>query len=54
VRWCDTAVGAKAAACRTSIRRSTGFVRQQGGNFADYGAALQKLDDAVAKYQNAK
>lgn len=27
---------------------------QQSGNFAQYGAALQKLDDAMAKYREAK
>ncbi|MUL63923.1 membrane protein [Mycobacterium sp. CBMA 234] len=27
---------------------------QQSGNFAQYGAALQKLDDAMAKYRDAK
>lgn len=27
---------------------------QRGGNFADYGAALQRLDDAMNKYRDAK
>ncbi len=27
---------------------------QQSGNFADYGQALQRLDDAMKKYQSAK
>jgi uncharacterized membrane protein (UPF0182 family) len=27
---------------------------QQGGNFAAYGQALQRLDDAMKKYQSAK
>ncbi len=27
---------------------------QQSGNFAEYGDALQRLDDAMAKYQDAK
>ncbi|TPG34476.1 UPF0182 family protein [Mycolicibacterium hodleri] len=27
---------------------------QQGGNFAEYGQALQNLDDAMAKYRDAK
>ena len=27
---------------------------QQGGNFAEYGLALQNLDDAMAKYREAK
>ena len=27
---------------------------QQSGNFAEYGEALQKLDDAMNKYRNAK
>ena len=26
---------------------------QQSGNFSDYGAALQKLSDAMTKYDNA-
>ena len=27
---------------------------QQSGNFAEYGQALQRLDDAMNKYTNAK
>jgi uncharacterized membrane protein (UPF0182 family) len=27
---------------------------QQSGNFAEYGQALQNLDDAMAKYRQAK
>jgi uncharacterized membrane protein (UPF0182 family) len=27
---------------------------QQGGNFAEYGQALQNLDDAMAKYRETK
>jgi uncharacterized membrane protein (UPF0182 family) len=27
---------------------------QQNGNFAQYGEALQKLDDAINEYRNAK
>jgi len=27
---------------------------QQSGNFAEYGQALQNLDDAMAKYREAK
>ena len=27
---------------------------QQGGNFADYGEALQRLDDAIKEYQSAR
>jgi uncharacterized membrane protein (UPF0182 family) len=27
---------------------------QQGGNFADYGQALQKLDDAMKKFSSTK
>jgi uncharacterized membrane protein (UPF0182 family) len=46
---------AKAAALQDINSALDGLrTAQQGGNFAAYGAALQKLDDAVAKYQNAK
>ncbi|MFZ0834045.1 MAG: hypothetical protein WAM92_13370, partial [Mycobacterium sp.] len=27
---------------------------QRNGNFADYGSALQRLDDAMSKYNNTK
>ncbi len=27
---------------------------QKSGDFAGYGAALQRLDDAINKYNNAK
>ena len=27
---------------------------QQSGDFAEYGQALQRLDDAMAKYREAK
>ena len=27
---------------------------QQSGNFADYGAALQNLDDAIKRYNNTR
>jgi uncharacterized membrane protein (UPF0182 family) len=27
---------------------------QQSGNFADYGQALQRLDDAMGRYQSAR
>lgn len=46
---------AKAAALQDINSALDGLrTAQQGGNFAEYGAALQKLDDAVAKYQNTK
>jgi uncharacterized membrane protein (UPF0182 family) len=46
---------AKAAALQDVNSALDGLrTAQQSGNFAAYGEALQKLDDAVAKYQNAK
>ncbi|OFJ50317.1 hypothetical protein BEL07_28975 [Mycolicibacterium grossiae] len=27
---------------------------QQGGNFADFGSALQRLDDAMNRYRDAR
>jgi uncharacterized membrane protein (UPF0182 family) len=46
---------AKAAALQ-DINSALDSVRQaqQSGNFADYGQALQRLDDAMKKYQSAK
>jgi uncharacterized membrane protein (UPF0182 family) len=51
-----TQLSAAKAAALQDINSALDGLRtaQQGGNFAAYGAALQKLDDAVAKYQNAK
>jgi uncharacterized membrane protein (UPF0182 family) len=46
---------AKAAALQDVNSALDGLrTAQQSGNFAQYGQALQKLDDAVAKYQAAK
>ncbi len=47
--------GAKAAALQ-EVNSALDAVRQaqQSGNFAQYGEALQRLDDAMNKYQNAR
>ncbi|WP_101948738.1 UPF0182 family protein [Mycobacterium sp. 3519A] len=47
--------GAKAAALQ-EVNSALDNIRQaqQSGNFADYGQALQRLDDAIKKYQSAK
>ena len=46
---------AKAAALQ-EVNSALDGVRQaqQGGNFADYGEALQRLDDAIKEYQSAR
>ena len=46
---------AKAAALQ-EVQSALSAVRQaqQGGDFADYGAALQRLDDAMNKFNGAK
>jgi uncharacterized membrane protein (UPF0182 family) len=46
---------AKAAALQ-EVNSALDGVRsaQQSGNFGDYGQALQRLDDAMKKYQSAK
>ncbi len=46
---------AKAAALQ-EVNSALDAVRQaqQSGNFADYGQALQRLDDAMGKYQSAR
>ena len=46
---------AKAAALQ-EVQNAMNDVRQaqQGGNFADYGAALQRLNDAMTKFNNTK
>jgi len=46
---------AKAAALQ-EVNSALDGVRsaQQSGNFANYGEALQRLDDAMKKYQSAK
>jgi hypothetical protein len=46
---------AKAAALQ-EVQSALSSVRQaqQSGNFAEYGQALQRLDDAMTKYTNAK
>jgi uncharacterized membrane protein (UPF0182 family) len=45
--------GAKAAALQ-EVNTALDALReaQQSGNFSDYGAALQRLDDAMSKYQS--
>jgi len=46
---------AKAAALQDVNAALDGLrAAQQSGNFGQYGAALQKLDDAMAKYRDAK
>ncbi|OBJ36453.1 hypothetical protein A5630_07170 [Mycolicibacterium mucogenicum] len=46
---------AKAAALQDVNAALDGMrAAQQSGNFAQYGAALQKLDDAMAKYRDTK
>ena len=46
---------AKAAALQDIKTAMTGLRdAQQTGDFAGYGAALQKLSDAMTKYDNAK
>jgi uncharacterized membrane protein (UPF0182 family) len=46
---------AKAAALQ-EIQAAIGAARdaQKKGDFAAYGTALQRLDDAITKYNNAK
>ena len=46
---------AKAAALK-EVQAALGAARdaQKSGDFATYGAALQRLDDAITKYDNAK
>jgi hypothetical protein len=46
---------AKAAALK-EIQAAVGAARdaQKRGDFAGYGAALQRLDDAITKFSNAK
>ncbi|AQT81189.1 membrane protein [Mycolicibacterium litorale] len=50
-----TLSGAKAAALQ-DVESALGAVQeaQRNGNFADYGDALQRLDDAMKKYESAK
>ena len=52
----DAAVGGESrCAARGSARRWTRMQQaQQGGNFAEYGQALQNLDDAMNKYRETK
>jgi uncharacterized membrane protein (UPF0182 family) len=46
---------AKAAALQDVNAALDGIhTAQQSGNFAEYGQALQRLDDAIAAYRNAK
>jgi uncharacterized membrane protein (UPF0182 family) len=44
------------AAALQEIQSAMGAVRdaQRGGNFAQYGAALQRLDEAMSKFDAAK
>ncbi|WP_424754048.1 hypothetical protein, partial [Mycobacterium sp.] len=46
---------AKSAALK-DVETAMGAARdaQKSGDFAAYGAALQRLDDAINKYNNAK
>ena len=46
---------AKAAALQ-EVQGALGAVReaQKSGNFAQYGAALQRLDEAMGKFDSAK
>ncbi|MGV0791569.1 UPF0182 family protein [Mycolicibacterium sp. XJ1819] len=47
--------GAKAAALQEVNTALDGLRQaQQGGNFAEFGEALQRLDDAMEKYQSAR
>ena len=47
--------GAKAAALQ-EVQSALDGVRQaqQGGDFAEYGQALQRLDDAMKKYSGTR
>jgi len=51
-----TALSPAKAAALKDIESALTAVRdaQQGGNFADYGSALQKLNDAMNAYDAAK
>jgi uncharacterized membrane protein (UPF0182 family) len=51
-----TQLSAAKAAALQDVNTALAEVRQaqQGGNFAEYGEALQKLDDAMNEYTNAK
>jgi uncharacterized protein len=51
-----TQLSAAKAAALQEVNGALDAVRQaqQGGNFADYGQALQRLDDAMKKFQSAK
>jgi uncharacterized protein len=51
-----TQLSAAKAAALQDVSTALAAVRQaqQGGNFAEYGEALQKLDDAMQEYTNAK
>jgi uncharacterized protein len=51
-----TQLSAAKAAALQDVNTALAAVRQaqQGGNFAEYGEALQKLDDAMQEYTNAK
>ena len=50
-----TLSSAKAAALQ-EIQTALGAAKdaQKKGDFAGYGAALQRLDDAITKYNNTK
>ena len=50
------AVGGSAPVGRQDVQSALDGVRQaqQNGNFSDYGQALQRLDDAMKKYNSAK
>ncbi|MGV1005436.1 MAG: membrane protein, partial [Candidatus Nanopelagicales bacterium] len=50
------ALSAAKAAALSEVQSALGAVRdaQRSGNFAQYGAALQRLDEAMNKYDGAK
>ena len=49
-------LSAPKAAALQDVQSALDAVRQaqRGGNFADYGTALQRLDDAMTKYNSTK
>jgi uncharacterized membrane protein (UPF0182 family) len=51
-----TALSPAKAAALNDVQSALGAVReaQRSGNFAQYGAALQRLDEAMNKFDSAK
>jgi uncharacterized membrane protein (UPF0182 family) len=49
-------ISAAKAAALADVQAAMNAVQQaqRSGNFAEYGQALQRLDDAMTKYGNAK